>query len=156
MAARALINVSFALLVLFMTGSSQTLPKPNEATRTAPAAPPPVDPCNNQHYCNVELRQCYTREQEKATREVKELVGEIASDFRKDDPILGPMIRGELRQAAKAVERSHNSWAIYRKQHCNAIAFSYTTGSGAGTAYEECMYRLAHQRIAELKTDFSH
>lgn len=155
MVARALINVSFALLVLFMTGSSQRAAKPDEGTQADPAATP-ADPCKSQHYCNVELRQCYTREQEKATLEVKELVGEIASDFRKDDPILGPVIAGELHKAAKAVEVSQNSWAIYRKRHCEAIEFSYTTGSGAGTAHEECMYRLARQRIAELKTDFSH
>ena len=158
MRGRALIIiVSFVLLGLLLTGSSHAHPNAREVGKTWSAQTSgPADPCDKREYSNVETRQCYTREQEKATRQVDELAREIASDFRKTDPLLGPVVAGELRKAANTVAKSQNSWAVYRKQHCDAIAFSYTTGSGAGTAHEQCMYRLARHRIAELRADFSH
>jgi uncharacterized protein YecT (DUF1311 family) len=113
------------------------------------------DPCPHEQ-SNAEMRQCYGREQIRVTAEADLAARKIAADYRKEalDPSYSGPIAMQLRKAASSVIASQNTWKAYRDQHCNAVAYSWTTGSGAGTAYEECMFRLAQERLHELRSDF--
>jgi len=113
--------------------------------------------CDNKNFSNVELRQCYFKAQSRVNAEVDERAEEMAADFRREakDEILGNgVISEELRKAASEVLKSQRARKAYRDHLCNAVAHNYTTGSGAGAAYEKCMYELgrAHQR--ELEATF--
>jgi uncharacterized protein YecT (DUF1311 family) len=117
----------------------------------------PKDPCvNPRHYSNREMRDCYGREQQRANADADTLVKEIVSQLRESaqDATNGPVVNGALRDAASKLLKSQQSWTIYRDEHCHAVGSSWTTGSGAGTAYEECMFNLAQQRIKALRRDF--
>jgi uncharacterized protein YecT (DUF1311 family) len=112
------------------------------------------DPCSNKDYSNSELRQCYTKAQLRVNAEVDERAEEMAADFRhnaKDEVYGNGVISEELRKAASEVLKSQRAWKAYRYHLCNAVAHNHTTGSGAGRAYEKCMYELgrAHQRELE-------
>ena len=113
------------------------------------------DPCAKKE-SNREMRECYTAEQVRANTRVDVLVDEIISGFRKEakDSSNGTVAGDLLRQAESAVMESHKTWKNYRDQHCRAVELSWTTGSGAGTAYEACMFDLARQRIQDLRKDF--
>ena len=115
------------------------------------------DPCDNTNYSNVELRKCYAKEQSRVNAETDELARGKAADFRRDakDEIYrnGP-ISEELRKAASEVLQSQKAWKASRDHLCNAVAYSYTTGSGDGTAFEKCMYDLGRSRQRELESAF--
>lgn len=114
------------------------------------------DPCRAKE-TSVETRECYTREQTRVTAEADKLAATLAADMRKQagDAALGAAASDLLRKGAAAVLQSQNTWKSYRDQHCQAVAFSFTTGSGAGTAQESCLLQLAQARIKELKASFS-
>jgi len=117
----------------------------------------PKDPCVDPlHYSNREMRDCYAREQGRANAEADTLVGEIASLLRDaaQDASNGSVVNGELQDAASKLLESQKSWRTYRDQHCLAVFSSWTTGSGAGTATEVCMFNLAQERIEALRRDF--
>jgi uncharacterized protein YecT (DUF1311 family) len=105
------------------------------------------------------MRNCYSKEKSKVNAQIDSLVAKITADFRRDAEQLGRsgddvVAQCELRAASK-VEQSQAQWRKYRDRHCSAILESYTTGSGAGTAYEECEFRLGRERLKELRTSFS-
>ena len=111
---------------------------------------------NPRHYSNREMRDCYGREQQRANAEVDSLVGKIFSNLRESaqDAMNGPVINSALQDAASMLLKSQQNWRVYRDEHCHAVGSSWTTGSGAGTAYEECMFNLAQQRVEALRKDF--
>jgi uncharacterized protein YecT (DUF1311 family) len=113
------------------------------------------DPCAREQ-SNAGQRICYTRAQTKVTIATDLEVKERAAEFLKQaqDPSLGPGVTDEVRKAASALTASQKLWKAYRARHCNAVAHSYTTGSGAGTAEEKCLFRLAQERLQELQTMF--
>ncbi|HET9791183.1 MAG TPA: lysozyme inhibitor LprI family protein [Candidatus Angelobacter sp.] len=114
------------------------------------------DPCGTKDYSNVELRHCYAKEQSRVNTEVDELAKGMAADFRRDakEEISGNGISEALRKAAVELLQSQNAWKASRDHLCNAVAYSYTTGSGAGTAYQKCMYELGRSRQRELEAAF--
>ena len=116
------------------------------------------DPCDRQDYSNVEMQDCYSKEKSKVNAQIDSLVAKITADFRRDAEQLrrqgdDVVAQCELRAASK-VEQSQALWRKYRERHCNAIVESYTSGSGAGTAYEKCEFRLGTERLKELRTSF--
>ncbi|HWF05719.1 MAG TPA: lysozyme inhibitor LprI family protein [Candidatus Angelobacter sp.] len=113
------------------------------------------DPCANEQ-SNAGMRQCYAREQTRVTAEADLAARKIVTDYRKEalDPSYSGPIAMQLRKAASSVIASQKTWKAYRDQHCNAVEYSWTTGSGAVTAHEECMFRLAQKRLHELRADF--
>ncbi|MGA9673521.1 MAG: lysozyme inhibitor LprI family protein, partial [Terracidiphilus sp.] len=72
----------------------------------------------------------------------------------KEKALDGPIVLQALENAAKKLEDSQVSWRSYRDQYCDAVRLSFTTGSGAGTAMEECLYRTALARVRQLRLDF--
>ena len=118
---------------------------------------PKSDPCSNTT-SNAEMRQCYTAAQAKVNAQADSSARELAAEFRKQaqNPILaGGVVPGELLKAASAVSASQKMWKAYRDRHCEAVAYSWTTGSGAGTAQEQCLFRLGQERLEELRTAFN-
>jgi uncharacterized protein YecT (DUF1311 family) len=132
-----------ALLLVCFTG-----PRPTSAQSS--------DPCRDKN-SNVEMRDCYSKEQARVNADVDLLASNITAHFRKlaQDPGLGPDVADLLRKAASAVTRSQETWKAYRDQHCRAVAYSWTNGSGSGTAYESCLLRLAQTRFEELHSAFN-
>jgi uncharacterized protein YecT (DUF1311 family) len=116
----------------------------------------PHDPCQNKH-SNAETQPCYAHEQVRVNAEADLLANKIADEFRKEsqDSSDGPVISQLMQKAASAVVQSQKSWKEYRDQHCNAVKFSFTTGSGAGTEHESCLFKLGQQRVQELRSYFS-
>jgi uncharacterized protein YecT (DUF1311 family) len=115
------------------------------------------DPCADKDYSNSELRQCYSKEQSRVNAEVDELAKEMAADFRreaKDELYESPIESEEFRKAASEVLKSQRAWNDYRDHLCNAVAHNYTTWSGAGTAFEQCMYELGLSHQRELEAAF--
>jgi len=98
------------------------------------------DPCSDKN-SNVEMRDCYSKQQARVNAEADLLANNITAQFRKlaQDPALGPNETDLLRKAASAVTRSQETWKAYRDQHCRAVAYSWTSGTGSGTAYESCL-----------------
>ena len=98
------------------------------------------------------MRECYTKEQRRVNAEADSLVKKIAADFRKEaqDPTDGQAAIA-IKKAATAVLRSQIAWRAYRDQHCRTVELSWTTGSGAGTAYEQCMFELGKERLHDLQ-----
>ena len=125
---------------------------------TAPAFAQQPDPCAKQDYSNAEMRNCYSKEKASVDAEINSLVARIAADFRRDAKEFSAedhdVVAQLLLSAASRVERSQAAWKKYRQLHCGALADSYTTGSGAGTAYEECAFRVGTERLKELKVSF--
>jgi uncharacterized protein YecT (DUF1311 family) len=115
----------------------------------------PTDPCENRA-SNLEMRKCYATAEANINAEAESLAGRIATAFKKesDDPENDGVIRELMQKASSALVESEKSWKEYRDQHCRAVQFSWTTGSGAGTAYESCLYNLATQRVQDLRSDF--
>jgi uncharacterized protein YecT (DUF1311 family) len=113
------------------------------------------DPCASQQ-SNKEMRDCYTAEQKRANSEVDALVNAIGKRLRgaARDSGDGALANDLVRKAALTLVEAQGSWKNYADQHCRAVEFTWTTGSGAGTAYEACMYNLAKQRIRDLRRDF--
>jgi uncharacterized protein YecT (DUF1311 family) len=114
------------------------------------------DPCPESS--NAEMRECYTQAQSQMNKRADELAARIVEDLRtpspKDLDFDSPAIVKMLLEAAQKVENSQVRWRAYRDEYCSAIVLSYTTGSGAGTAYEHCMYSTAAARVQELLYDF--
>jgi len=104
----------------------------------------------------MEMRECYAREQARVTAEADSLADKIAAEFRKEaqDPAADGVVADTLGKAASAVTNSQTTWKAYRDQHCSAVEYSWTTGSGAGTAYEACMFELGQARLRELRSAF--
>lgn len=124
----------------------------------APAFAQQPDPCAKQGYSNAEMRNCYSKEKSAVDAEINSLVARIAADFRRDAKEFSSedhdVVAQLLLSAASKVEHSQAAWKKYRQLHCGAIADSYTTGSGAGTADEECEFRVGTERLKELKVSF--
>lgn len=123
----------------------------------APAFAQQPDPCAKQD-SNAAMRNCYSKEKSAVDAEINSLVAKIVADFRSGakefsgeghDVVAQCLLRG-----ASKVEQSQAAWKKYRQLHCGALADSYTTGSGAGTAYEECAFRVGTERLKELKVSF--
>jgi len=70
------------------------------------------------------------------------------------DPTEGPIVNGLLEKASSGVALSQKTWKSYRDEYCGSVADSWTTGSGAGTAYERCMFQLGKARLKQLRSDF--
>lgn len=87
-------------------------------------------------------------------QEIDVAVRKITAGFRDDAREYSKIIGDCLRRAASEVTQSQRSWQTYREHHCQAIAESLTTGSGSGTAYELCRFRLGLERLRNLKSDF--
>jgi uncharacterized protein YecT (DUF1311 family) len=106
---------------------------------------------------NVEMRECYTKAQTQMNKRADELAARIAENMRTTslkDALGSAAIVKMLKDAAGEIDASQVRWRAYRDEYCNAIVLSYTTGSGAGTAYESCMYSIAAARVHELLDDF--
>jgi len=104
------------------------------------------------------MRECYSKAQTGMNKVADDLAVRVAAELRRTSPkekaLYGPVILDALENAAKSLEQSQISWREYRDQYCNAIRFRYTTGSGAGTAMEECLYWVASARVQQLKDNF--
>src|SRR5437867_3694284 len=102
------------------------------------------------------MRECYTKEQIRVNAQADSLAREIASELRKNaqDTALDKDISAMLLKAASAVTQSQVSWKAYRDQHCEAVRYKWTSGSGAGTAYQSCMFEVGRARVQELRTAF--
>lgn len=113
------------------------------------------DPCKDK-VSNLEMRECYTEQQVRVSAEADSLANKIAASFRKnaEEPDYRGPIAAALRKAASAVIHSQKSWRTYRNEHCNAVAYSFTNGSGAGTAFESCLFQLGQGRVLELRSTF--
>jgi uncharacterized protein YecT (DUF1311 family) len=108
---------------------------------------------------NMDMRNCYTKHQQRINAEADAYALNAAREFQKqakDPEVIGisPASGEDIRKAGIAVANSQRSWRAYRDQHCSALEYSYTTGSGAGTAYEACMYFIGAARLEQLKADF--
>jgi len=114
------------------------------------------DPCGNEK-SNVEMHLCYSKEQARVNAEADWVANEIVAKFRRDadNPMLGSGARSELQKAASAVAKSQRMWRAYRDQHCQAVMHSWAGGSGAGTAYESCMFNQGRMRVQELRSEFT-
>ncbi|HZQ41861.1 MAG TPA: lysozyme inhibitor LprI family protein [Acidobacteriaceae bacterium] len=106
---------------------------------------------------NAEIRECYTKAQIAMNKRADELVLRAAASLHespKDKAIDGPVIVQLLENAVQKLNESQVTWRSYRDQYCDAVSFSYTTGSGSGTAMEECLYKTALLRVRQLRLDF--
>jgi uncharacterized protein YecT (DUF1311 family) len=107
---------------------------------------------------NVEMRECYTKAQALMNKKAEKIAARIAENLRtispEDKTLDGPVVVKLLKDAAQKIDTSQTHWKAYRDDYCNAITLSYTTGSGAGRAYEECLYRTAVARVHQLLDDF--
>ena len=112
------------------------------------------DPCTQGS--NAEMGTCYKKEQMRINAETDALANKIATEFRKEaqDPAMKGVVADTLRKAANTVKRSQQTWKVYRDQHCMAVAYSWTTGSGASTAYQRCLLHLGQNRLRELRSEF--
>lgn len=116
-----------------------------------------TDPCEKE-VSNMDLRICYSKEQRRINARADSLASAFSSRLRKDaadyDARGDNVVADLLRKTARELSRSQQSWKAYRDQQCKAVAYSYTTGSGAGTAYEACMFQLGQDRVRELQDSF--
>jgi len=117
------------------------------------------DPCpSGPNVSNAEMRVCYTRAQLIMNKRADDLAAVAAANLRditaKEEVDYGPVVVRLLEDAAKKLDASQLAWRNYRDQYCNAIESSYTTGSGAGSAMEECLYKTAYARVRQLQFDF--
>lgn len=114
------------------------------------------DPCSADDLANAERRLCYSKALQELNSEVDLTLKDFISQFRVGpaDWNESPVAADEYRKAAAALKSSQRLWKQYRKQHCEAVAHSYTTGSGAATAYEACQFRVTQERLKELRIAF--
>jgi uncharacterized protein YecT (DUF1311 family) len=117
------------------------------------------DPCpDGPNVSNVEMRECYRKAQIEMNQRADEIAARFARNLRtispKEKALYSSEIVQMLEDAAQKVDTSQAQWRAYRDNYCNAIALSYTTGSGAGTAYEHCLYSVAAARVHQLLDDF--
>jgi uncharacterized protein YecT (DUF1311 family) len=106
---------------------------------------------------NYDTRQCYIAKETKANAKVEDLVKRIAANYRSaanEERFKDSAVRESLLQAAATLEKSQSDWKSYQNSHCKAVELSWTTGSGAGTAAERCMYQTAIARWRQLRVDF--
>jgi uncharacterized protein YecT (DUF1311 family) len=123
------------------------------------AAPlPATDLCRSKD-SNKDVRECYAKEQRRVNVETDTLASKIsnklATEAGKSESDGDSLIANLLKKAAAAVTQSQRTWKDYRDQHCIAVEYSWTSGSGAGTAYEGCMFELGQARLRELRISFS-
>lgn len=114
------------------------------------------DPCKDKQ-SNADLRECYWKHQLALNRQADSVAHDIEVRVRRDGHDVqgqGEIAAGLLLKAADSLARSQNSWKSYRDQYCTAVMHSWTTGSGAGTVYEACMYQMGKDRLHELKSVF--
>ena len=113
------------------------------------------DPCQSA-ISNAAMRECYYREQMRVNAEADSLAAKFAAGLRSDaqNPRNGPVTNELLERAAAGIAQSQRTWKEYRDQYCMAIEYSWTTGSGAGTANEACLFNLGRQRVRELHSAF--
>jgi len=115
------------------------------------------DPCRYAK-SNAEERRCYAKEQARINDLAERLAKRFQSEFRKaasDDAGRGDAVVADLEsKTADAIARSQESWRTYRDEQCKSVEYSYTTGSGAGTAHEACMFDLGQKRVRELRESF--
>jgi uncharacterized protein YecT (DUF1311 family) len=113
------------------------------------------DPCGSKN-SNAEMAECYSKEQARVTAEADSLARKVAIKFcveaQKEED--GPVVAELMRKAALSLTRSQTSWKAYRYQHCRAVQYTWTTGSGAGTAFEACLSELGKERLRELRSEF--
>jgi uncharacterized protein YecT (DUF1311 family) len=125
----------------------------------------PFYACGQQYPCpdgpnvsNTEMRECYTKAQAEMNKKADEIAARIAENLRtispKEKDLYGSVIIQLLDDAAQKIGSSQTHWRAFRDDYCNAIGSSYMTGSGAGTAYEQCLYRTAAARVHQLLDDF--
>ena len=114
------------------------------------------DPCR-QVQPNADEGKCYAREQTRINVQLDVLVSRYVSDLQHGAAIKAKdeVVADLLRKSATALASSQASWKVYREQYCKAVEYSYTTGSGAGIAYESCMYELGQKRARELWVNFA-
>ncbi len=116
-----------------------------------------ADACRDKN-SNAETRQCYFKEQLVVNRQADAAAQQIESRLRKDaaqeTKEQNSVVADTLRKSASALAQSQAIWSYYRDMHCKAVMYSWTTGSGAGTAYEQCMYEIGRSRLVQLKADF--
>jgi len=84
------------------------------------------------------------RHKKRVTAETDLLASKIAADFRKSaqDKDEGQVAADLMRKAADSMPESQTAWKIYREKHCQTVEYTWTTGSGAGTAHEICLFVL--------------
>ena len=116
----------------------------------------PAEPCDIDGLSVREKTDCFYQEQSKVNREADALARKVAAGFTKTarDPMYQPVISSILRKGAAEVLKSQRSWRAYRDQHCQAVAYAWTSGSGSGTAQQRCLFELGKLRVQELKTAF--
>jgi len=118
------------------------------------------DPCPSyrSNASNAEINECYTKAQIHMNKKADEIAVRIAENLRTISPKEKALYSSEMIQmldgAAHKLGTSQTHWRAYRDDYCNTIKLSYTTGSGAGTAYEHCLYSTAAARVRQLLDDF--
>jgi uncharacterized protein YecT (DUF1311 family) len=102
------------------------------------------------------MRQCYYREQIRVNAEADSLAARFAAKLRGDaqNRENGQVANDALERAATEIAQAQQTWKDYRDHHCMAVEYSWTTGSGAGTANEACLFNLGRQRVRELHSAF--
>jgi len=107
---------------------------------------------------NAAMRECYTKAQIDMNKRADEIAARFAEHLRtispKERALSSPEIVQMLEDAAQKIDTSQAHWRAYRDDYCHAVALSYTTGSGAGTAYESCLYTTAAARVHQLLEDY--
>ncbi len=138
------IRILSILLAVWSCGSVPTNAQTND------------DPCA-QMKSNIDMRDCYAQEQARNGREADALANTIAADLikRSHDRRIGLAASDLLRKAAAELRLAQTTWKAYRDQHCRAVMYSWTTGSGAGTAYQSCLFNLGNTRLQALRSDFA-
>lgn len=113
------------------------------------------DPCRTTQ-SNVDMRECYTKAHVQVEAQLNSYVRKIATALTEatHKHRSSTVPDDILRKAASRVAESQKAWNTYRADYCTSVEDSYTTGSGAGTAYEECMFHLAQARLQELHRYF--
>ena len=114
------------------------------------------DPCKGKQ-SNADMRECYWKQQLLVNRQADSIAHNIEVRLRRDGHDVqgqGEIAAGLFLKAASSLARSQSFWKSYRDQHCHAVMYSWTLGSGAGTAYEACMYQMGKTRLQGLKSDF--
>lgn len=107
---------------------------------------------------NAAMYECYAREQAKVNAKADSMAYEVATKFRKQaqqSAAEGSAESEPLRKAAEAVLESQRAWRKYRDLRCEAVRYSYGSGSGSGTAYEGCLFAVGETRLKELRSDFN-
>ncbi len=106
---------------------------------------------------NAEMRQCFALQQLKVSEEVDRRTAQIAASFRSMAADADKDGRHEdaqkLRSVAVLMLQAHTSWKKYREQYCRAVELSWSSGSGAPTAHQQCLFEVGRQRLNELSSE---